>query len=89
MTEPDALRARVASLEDERRRTFEEAQREADTMFAQYQLSQLLGLGDDLGTMTRAVLPSSFAHERRRGGRCGWRPGSSDARTRDASLTGR
>jgi signal transduction histidine kinase len=50
------LRARVASLEDERRRAFDEAQREADAMFAQYQLSQLLASGDDLEKMAAAVL---------------------------------
>jgi signal transduction histidine kinase len=56
VTELDALRARVASLEDERRRTFDEAQREADAMFAQYQLSQLLASGDDLAKLAPAVL---------------------------------
>ena len=48
MSDEDALRARVANLEDERRRAFDEAQREADAMFAQYQLSQLLASGDPL-----------------------------------------
>ncbi len=56
MSEVDALRARVAGLEDERRRTFDEAQREADAMFAQYQLSQLLASGDDLAKLAPAVL---------------------------------
>src|SRR5664280_380589 len=56
VTELDALRARVASLEDERRRTFDEAQREADAMCAQYQLSQLLASGDDLAKLAPAVL---------------------------------
>jgi signal transduction histidine kinase len=51
-----ALRARVANLEDERRRAFDEAQREADAMFAQYQLSQLLASGDDLEKLAPAVL---------------------------------
>jgi signal transduction histidine kinase len=50
------LRARVAVLETERRRVFDEAQREADTMFAQYQLSQLVALGDSLGPLADAVL---------------------------------
>ena len=36
---------RIDSLEREVRRAFEEAQREADAMFAQYQLSQLLASG--------------------------------------------
>ncbi|HEX8939898.1 MAG TPA: HAMP domain-containing sensor histidine kinase [Candidatus Limnocylindrales bacterium] len=51
-----ALRARLAVLEAERRRTFEDAQREADTMFAQYQLSQLLASGDALPRLAEAVL---------------------------------
>ena len=40
-----AVHDRIASLEQEVRRAFEEAQREADAMFAQYQLSQLLASG--------------------------------------------
>ncbi len=48
--------ARVAALEVERRHVFEDAQREADTMFAQYQLSQLLASGDELEDLARAVL---------------------------------
>ncbi len=49
-------RARVAALEAERRRVFEDAQREADTMFAQYQLSQLLAAGDTLEDLAPAIL---------------------------------
>ena len=56
MSDVDALRARVASLEAEGRRAFDEAQREADAMFAQYQLSQLLASGDDLEKLGPAVL---------------------------------
>ena len=56
MSDEDALRARVANLEDERRRAFDEAQREADAMFAQYQLSQLLASGDPLEKLAPAVL---------------------------------
>jgi signal transduction histidine kinase len=56
LNDEDALRARVASLEYERRRAFDEAQREADAMFAQYQLSQLLASGDDLDKLAPAVL---------------------------------
>lgn len=41
----DDLRARIAALEAETRRAFDDAQREADTLFAQYQLSQLLASG--------------------------------------------
>jgi PAS domain S-box-containing protein len=40
-----ALEARIEALERERRRAFDEAQREADALFAQYQLSQLLASG--------------------------------------------
>jgi len=50
------LRRRIAELEAERRRVFDEAQREADTMFAQYQLSQLLASGDPLEPLADAVL---------------------------------
>ena len=56
MSDEGDLRARVASLEHERRRAFDEAQREADAMFAQYQLSQLLASGDDLAKLAPAVL---------------------------------
>jgi len=50
------LRARITALEAERRRVFEEAQREAGTMLAQYQLSQLLASGDALEPLAAAVL---------------------------------
>lgn len=40
----------------ERRRIFEDAQRQADAVFAQYQLSQLVALGGDLGVMARSVI---------------------------------
>ena len=46
----------IAAFEDERRQVFEDAQREADTMFAQYQLSQLLASGDVLEDLASAVL---------------------------------
>jgi signal transduction histidine kinase len=61
-TEPDrtgeetALRARVAALEAETRRAFEDAQREADTLFAQYQLSQLLASGGSPAELGDAVV---------------------------------
>ena len=45
-----------ALTESELRRTFDEAQRQADTVFAQYQLSQLLALGGDLGQMAASVI---------------------------------
>ncbi len=45
-----------ALTEDELRRTFEESQRQADTVFAQYQLSQLLALGGDLPHLASSVI---------------------------------
>jgi signal transduction histidine kinase len=63
MTEPRAgpddrerLRARITTLEAETRRAFEEAQREADTLFAQYQLSQLLASGGSPAQLGAAVV---------------------------------
>lgn len=50
------LSDRVRQLEDERRRVFEDAQREADAVFAQYQLSQLLAAGGSVGEIAAAVL---------------------------------
>lgn len=50
-----ALRARIGALEADRRRAFEDAQREADALFAQYQLSQLLASGGTLGELATAV----------------------------------
>ncbi|MCU0478617.1 MAG: PAS domain-containing sensor histidine kinase [Chloroflexi bacterium] len=52
----EALEARVRELEAERRRVFEDAQREADAVFAQYQLSQLLAAGGDIDEIATAVL---------------------------------
>lgn len=51
-----ALEARVRELEAERRRVFEDAQREADAVFAQYQLSQLLAAGGRVEEIAAAVL---------------------------------
>jgi len=45
-----------ALTEAELRRSFEEAQRQADTVFAQYQLSQLLALGGDLALIAGSVI---------------------------------
>lgn len=56
MTAEASLRARIAQLEEERRRIFSEAQHEADAMFAQYQLSQLLASGGELDKLASAVL---------------------------------
>ena len=50
------LEARVRELEMERRRVFEDAQREADAVFAQYQLSQLLAAGGRVDEIAAAVL---------------------------------
>jgi signal transduction histidine kinase len=50
------LEARVRELEAERRRVFEDAQREADAVFAQYQLSQLLAAGGRVDEIAAAVL---------------------------------
>lgn len=52
----EALLARVRALERDRRRSFEEAQREADALFAQYQLSQLIASGGSLANLADAVL---------------------------------
>ena len=54
--DPDALTTRIEALERERRRSFVEAQREADALFAQYQLSQLIASGGSLGNLGAAVL---------------------------------
>lgn len=51
-----ALEARVRELEIERRRLFEDAQREGDAVFAQYQLSQLLAAGGRVDEIAAAVL---------------------------------
>lgn len=57
-TRPDAagLLARIDALERDRRRAFEDAQREADALFAQYQLSQLIATGGTLGELSGSVL---------------------------------
>jgi PAS domain S-box-containing protein len=51
-----ALTGRVAALERELRRAFDDAQREADAMFAQYQLSQLLASGGRRADLAMIVL---------------------------------
>jgi signal transduction histidine kinase len=50
------LEARIAGLEQEARQAFEDAQREADTLFAQYQLSQLVASGGSAAELANAVL---------------------------------
>lgn len=52
----EVLRARVEALERERGRSFDEAQREADALFAQYQLSQLIASGGNLADLAASVL---------------------------------
>ena len=51
-----ALHDRIANLEQEVRRAFEDAQREADAMFAQYQLSQLLASGGRPADLANVVV---------------------------------
>jgi signal transduction histidine kinase len=50
------LKDRIDRLETESRRAFADAQREADALFAQYQLSQLLASGGSLGDLASAVV---------------------------------
>ena len=50
------LEARIAGLEQEAKRAFDDAQREADTLFAQYQLSQLVASGGSASELANAVL---------------------------------
>jgi signal transduction histidine kinase len=51
-----ALEIRIRDLEAERRRVFEDAQHEADAVFAQYQLSQILAAGGRVDELAAAVL---------------------------------
>jgi PAS domain S-box-containing protein len=51
-----ATEQRIAALERENRRAFEEAQREADALFAQYQLSQILASGGSPADLGRTVV---------------------------------
>jgi signal transduction histidine kinase len=55
MTDRAALLARIETLERESRRAFDDAQREADALFAQYQLSQLVASGGSPGDLARSV----------------------------------
>jgi signal transduction histidine kinase len=67
MSEPEAsgsaadetvarLESRIDRLETESRRAFDDAQREADVLFAQYQLSQLTASGGSLAELATAVV---------------------------------
>jgi PAS domain S-box-containing protein len=47
---------RIEALEQANRRAFEDAQREADALFAQYQLSQILASGGSPADLGRAVV---------------------------------
>jgi len=55
-SEVERLRARIAGLEGDHRRAFDQAQREADALFAQYQLSQLIASGGSPAELGRAVI---------------------------------
>ena len=55
MNDRATLLARIDSLEGEIRRAFDDAQREADALFAQYQLSQLVASGGSLEELARSV----------------------------------
>jgi signal transduction histidine kinase len=50
------LQRQIDRLESESRRAFDDAQREADALFAQYQLSQLLASGGSLAELATAVV---------------------------------
>ncbi|HET9756351.1 MAG TPA: PAS domain-containing sensor histidine kinase [Candidatus Limnocylindrales bacterium] len=50
------LLARIDALERDRRLAFDDAQREADALFAQYQLSQLIATGGPLPELAGSVL---------------------------------
>ena len=54
--EVDRLRARVEALEGDHQHAFHQAQREADALFAQYQLSQLIASGGSPVELGRAVI---------------------------------
>ncbi|MEA2653613.1 MAG: hypothetical protein QOI37_840, partial [Chloroflexota bacterium] len=55
MNDRAALLARIDALEGEIRRAFDAGQREADALFAQYQLSQLVASGGSLEELARSV----------------------------------
>ncbi len=54
--DPEVLLDRIETLERERRRAFVDAQREADALFAQYQLSQLIASGGTLTDLAGSVV---------------------------------
>ncbi|HEV8546606.1 MAG TPA: ATP-binding protein [Candidatus Limnocylindrales bacterium] len=54
--ELERLSRRIAALEADHRRAFDQAQREADALFAQYQLSQLIASGGSPVDLGQAVI---------------------------------
>ena len=54
--ELEAMRARLSALEADHRRSFDQAQREADALFAQYQLSQLIASAGSPAQLGGAVV---------------------------------
>jgi hypothetical protein len=56
MSEADDLRARIAALEGQTRQAFDDAQRQADALFSQYQLSQILASGGGPSDLAYAVI---------------------------------
>jgi len=55
VNDPSALLARIESLERESGESFQAAQREADALFAQYQLSQLVASGGTVQELAQSV----------------------------------
>lgn len=55
MSDRATLLARIETLERESGASFQAAQREADALFAQYQLSQLVASGGNVGELARSV----------------------------------
>jgi signal transduction histidine kinase len=56
MSEAGELRVRIAVLEAQTRRAFADAQRQADALFSQYQLSQILASGGNPADLANAVV---------------------------------
>jgi signal transduction histidine kinase len=56
VSDPVGLERRLTALEADHRRAFEQAQREADALFSQYQLSQLIATGGSPAELADAVL---------------------------------
>jgi signal transduction histidine kinase len=56
MSEAEELRTRIATLEAQTRRAFADAQRQADALFSQYQLSQILASGGTEAELAGAVI---------------------------------